>query len=80
MKSVAVCCGCGRAIEKEFIYCPWCGYSRVRDIDDTFEEVFERLEKLQDDTRDRQLVDMERQLEELETELDMLVLSMEMHK
>lgn len=80
MKSVIVCRSCGRTIESDFIYCPWCGYSRVTDTTDSFEEVFARLEKLQDESRDKQLVDMEKQLDELETELNMLVLSTEMHK
>ncbi|MDR1748965.1 MAG: zinc ribbon domain-containing protein [Spirochaetaceae bacterium] len=25
MQSVIVCRSCGRTIDKEFIYCPWCG-------------------------------------------------------
>ena len=24
-----VCTGCGRNIDKEFVYCPWCGEQRV---------------------------------------------------
>lgn len=80
MKSVIVCRGCGRTIESEFIYCPWCSHSRLTDTSDSFEDVFAQLEKLQDESRDRQLVNMERQLDELESELNMLVLSAEMHK
>lgn len=80
MKSVVVCRGCGRTIDSDFIYCPWCSHSRITDTTDSFEDVFARLEKLQDESRDQQLISMEKQLEELETELNMIVLSAEMHK
>lgn len=80
MKSVVVCRGCGRTIDSDFIYCPWCSHSRITDTTDSFEEVFARLEKLQDESRDQQLISMEKQLDELETELNMIVLSTEMHK
>jgi hypothetical protein len=81
MKSVTVCRGCGRTIENDFIYCPWCGYSRVV-CDDTasLDAVFKTLEQLQTDSRSQQISEMEKQLNELEHELDTLVLSAEMHK
>ncbi|WP_353936954.1 zinc-ribbon domain-containing protein, partial [uncultured Treponema sp.] len=25
-----VCSGCGREIEKNFVYCPWCGIQLIR--------------------------------------------------
>ena len=30
MKIETICCGCGRTIERDFIYCPWCGHLRVK--------------------------------------------------
>ncbi|MBQ9631204.1 MAG: hypothetical protein IJR49_06430 [Treponema sp.] len=81
MKSVTVCRGCGRTIENEFIYCPWCGYSRLASDDEaSIEAVFNQLEQIQYDSRNRHLDEMERQLVELENELDTLVLCAEMHK
>ena len=81
MKSVTVCKGCGRTIENDFIYCPWCGYSRVASDDNaSLEAVFTQLQQLQTDSRNQQISDMEKQLDDLEQELNTLVLSAEMHK
>lgn len=81
MKSVTVCRGCGRTIENDFIYCPWCGYSRVASDDSaSLDAVFSQLEHLQTDSRIQQINSMEKQLDDLEHELDTLVLSTEMHK
>ena len=33
MTAVCVCGGCGRTIEKDYVFCPWCGRSRVTDED-----------------------------------------------
>ncbi|MFC2478113.1 MAG: hypothetical protein ACFNQG_03690 [Treponema socranskii subsp. buccale] len=81
MKPVTVCRGCGRTIDNDFIYCPWCGYSRVAS-DDTasLEAVFNQLEQLQNDSRNRQISEMEKQLDDLVHELDTIVLSAELHK
>ncbi|MBR7064630.1 MAG: hypothetical protein IKI31_05760 [Treponema sp.] len=81
MKLVTVCRGCGRTIDNEFVYCPWCGYSRLASDDESsLEAVFNQLETIQIDSRNKKIDNMERQLIELETELNTLVLSMEMHK
>ena len=81
MQSVLVCRGCGRTIERDFIYCPWCGHSKINeDNTESFEEVFERLEKMQDASRGQQLVALQQQLDELASELNTLALSAEMHK
>lgn len=82
MKAVCVCKECGRTIEKEFIYCPWCGTSRigVTDNQEVLDSVFTQLEEKQADDRNRRLRKLETQLEELEKDLDVLVLSAEMHK
>ena len=81
MKSVTVCRGCGRTIDNEFIYCPWCGYSRVSDDDkESLNAIFKKLEQVQNESREQQLQSMEQQLDALESELNTLVLSTEMHK
>ncbi|MFA6856241.1 MAG: hypothetical protein WCR31_03435 [Treponema sp.] len=81
MKSVTVCRGCGRTIDNDFIYCPWCGYSRVAcDDSASLNAVFNQLEHLQSDSCSQQINKMEKQLNKLEHELDTLVLSAEMHK
>ena len=81
MKAVTVCRGCGRTIDNDFIYCPWCGYSRVASDDSaSLEAVFNQLEQLQNDSRNRQISEMEKQLDDLVHELDAIVLSAELHK
>ena len=81
MKSVCVCRSCGRTIESEFIYCPWCGLSRLQEDDKTvLENVFHQLEVKQADDRSRRLARLEEELAALEKDLDVLVLSAEMHK
>ena len=82
MKSVCVCKECGRTIEREFIYCPWCGMSRigVADNQEVLDSVFFRLEEKQADDREKRLRRLESQLDELEKDLNVLVLSAEMHK
>ena len=75
MKPVTVCRGCGRTIDNDFIYCPWCGYSRVASDDSaSLEAVFNQLEQLQNDSRNRQISEMEKQLDDLVHELDTIVL------
>ena len=82
MKSVCVCKECGRTIEREFIYCPWCGMSRigVADNQEVLDSVFSRLEEKQADDREKRLRRLESQLDELEKDLNVLVRSAEMHK
>ena len=81
MKPITVCRGCGRTIDNDFIYCPWCGYSRVASDDSaSLEAVFNQLEQLQNDSRNRQISEMEKQLDDLVHELDTIVLSAELHK
>ncbi|MCR5725804.1 MAG: zinc ribbon domain-containing protein [Treponema sp.] len=81
MKSVCVCRSCGRTIESEFIYCPWCGLSRLQEDDKhVLDNVFRQMEEKQAEDRDRRLHRLEEELEILEKDLNVLVLSSEMHK
>lgn len=81
MKSVCVCRSCGRTIEKEFIYCPWCGLSRINNDDkESLDHVFAQLEEKQTIDREKRVMALEKTLDELEKDLDILVLSVEMAK
>ncbi|MCH5288795.1 MAG: hypothetical protein J1E32_02645 [Treponema sp.] len=80
MEAVCVCKECGRTIEEQFIYCPWCGVSRIGiNSEAVLDSVFQQLEKKQSDDRARRLRKLETKLQELEKDLDILVLSAEMH-
>lgn len=80
MEAVCVCKECGRTIEEQFIYCPWCGVSRIGiNSEAVLDSVFQQLEKKQSDDRVRRLRKLETKLQELEKDLDILVLSAEMH-
>ena len=82
MYNISVCKGCGRTLNKDFLYCPWCGISRVSNTDDkeSLEMMLNHYEEDRKDVRRKQLYEMERELEDLEQELSVLVLSAEMHK
>lgn len=81
MKNICVCGGCGRTIETEFIYCPWCGQSKMQNNDKAaLESVFKSLELKQAEERARRLAELEKELDELEQDLSILALSAEMAK
>ena len=80
MYDICVCKGCGRTLEKKFVYCPYCGVSRVSDDEESLDILMNQYEENRKDVRRRQLYKMERELEDLEEELSVLVLSAEMHK
>ena len=81
MKNICVCGGCGRTIETEFSYCPWCGQSKMQNNDKAaLESVFKSLELKQAEERARRLAELEKELDELEQDLSILALSAEMAK
>ena len=76
-----ICSGCGKLIEKDFFYCPWCGVSRVaNDTKDADELRILKYKQNQKEMRDHQFEVMAEQLDDLEKELSVLVLSAEMSK
>lgn len=79
MHSLAVCTGCGRTIQEDFLYCPWCGYSRVSQ-EETLDVLFNRFTEKNKDDRRQKLYEMERELDKMEKELSVIALSAEMHK
>ena len=80
MKSVCVCGGCGRTIDNEFLYCPWCGQEKMHNKQDALDAVFKQLEEKQAEDRARRLRKLEKELDELEQDLSILALSAEMAK
>lgn len=81
MEKVCVCSGCGRTIESDFIYCPWCGNSRLKKNDeDALEAMFKNLEMKQNQFRLNRIEKMEKELNDLENDLSILALSAEMAK
>lgn len=77
---MCICKGCGRVIQKEYAYCPWCGFSRVTREEDALEVLFNKYQALQKMSRKQQLQDMEMELDTLEEELSVLVLNSEKAK
>lgn len=80
MTRVCVCGGCGRTIDNEFLYCPWCGHEKIYNKKDALEAVFKELEEKQAQERARQVAKLEQELDSLEHELSILALSVEMAK
>lgn len=82
MVPVCICGGCGRTIEKKFVYCPWCGKVKVSfsSNDEHIEQVFRRLEEVQGQDKQNRIDEISKKLKSLEEELDILVLCSEMHK
>lgn len=76
-----ICKGCGKLIDSVYLYCPWCGHSRVSKTSKVSANLryFEYLRQ-QEENRKKQLCEMESQLNDLEKELSVLVLSAEMHR
>lgn len=78
---MCICGNCGRTIQSQFYYCPWCGESRMKQQTEASDErLYRKIEEVRDRKRYDQLEKMEEQLDNLERELSVLVLSAEMHK
>lgn len=81
MNVVCICGGCGRTIDKDFIYCPWCGRERIKlNGKENFDSVFDRLEEMQEANRNLQIERAQKKLCDLEKELNCLVTNTELHK
>lgn len=74
-----VCSGCGREIEKNFVYCPWCGIQLIRKESREYQNLFfEQVEQKRRMEQEQKLQNVGKQLDELEKELDVLVLCAEL--
>ena len=73
MEKEMVCTFCGREIQAEYRYCPFCG-TQCRDSKAVFQEVtngpFQRLENVAREGAVRRLERMELRLGKIEAELD----------
>lgn len=74
-----VCSGCGREIEKNFLYCPWCGIQLIKKESREYQNLFfEQVEQKRRTEQEQKLQNVGKQLDELEKELDVLVLCAEL--
>ena len=74
-----LCSGCGREIEKNFVYCPWCGIQLIRKESREYQNLFfEQVERKRRTEQEQKLQNVGKQLDELEKELDVLVLCAEL--
>ena len=71
--------GCGREMEKNFGYCPWCGIQLIRKESREYQNLFfEQVERKRRTEQEQKLQNVGKQLDELEKELDVLVLCAEL--
>lgn len=81
MNKVHICESCGRTINSEYLYCPWCGESRLDPEDkESMNAVVQRLLEIQKEDKEKQLEAMKNKLDALDRELSNLALSVEMHR
>ena len=74
-----VCSGCGREIEKNFVYCPWCGIQLIKKESREYQNLFfEQVEQKRRTEQEQKLQNVGKQRDELEKELDVLVLCAEL--
>ncbi len=76
-----ICSGCGKLINQNYYYCPWCGYSLICDeSSESLNLKYEEYKQKKLNHKLNQIEKMGEQLDSLEKELSVLVLSSEMHK
>lgn len=75
MDKVSICHSCGRTIDSAFPYCPWCGAAveSASPLARQFDEVFGRLETMQQRHAQSRIVRMESELGEIEKELSLML-------
>ncbi|MBR4600004.1 MAG: hypothetical protein IKO39_08140 [Treponema sp.] len=73
MDFVCVCNHCGKTIEREFLYCPWCGKENAEVADNVvLDNVFSQLEEKQANDRNSRVKKIEAKINEIEKGLDEL--------
>ena len=71
MDFVCVCKSCSKTIQKDFLYCPWCGAENAEPGDSAIlENIFSQLEVKQSSDRNVRIKKIESQLAEIERSLD----------
>ncbi|MDE5898099.1 MAG: hypothetical protein K2H09_02380 [Treponemataceae bacterium] len=76
----SVCRGCGRTLQTEFLYCPWCGTAAKSGGAEYADAGMLQYEKRRNGRTEQYIETIRQKIEALEKELDVLVLSAEMHK
>ncbi|MCR4821886.1 MAG: zinc ribbon domain-containing protein [Treponema sp.] len=67
MDFVCVCNHCGKTIQQDFIYCPWCGKQNTELNDKSvLENVFSQLEVKQTNDRQTRVKNIESKIAEIE--------------
>lgn len=73
MDFVCVCSNCRKTIERDFLYCPWCGTQNAEPGDEAvLEHVFSQLEVKQTNDRISRVKKIETKIAEIEKGLDEL--------
>lgn len=75
-----ICKCCGRTLNTGFMFCPWCGESKLNNDENGLDGLFAKLEAKQKIDRENRLEEMKSRLEDLEKELSVLALSYEMSR
>ena len=76
MDFVCVCSNCRKTIQKDFLYCPWCGKENAEPGDNSvLENVFSQLEVKQSNDRNVRIKKIENQLAEIEKSLKQMGVS-----
>lgn len=75
-----ICKCCGRTLDTGFMFCPWCGESKLNNDEKSLDGMLLKLETRQKIDRENRLEEMKSRLEDLEKELSILALSYEMSR
>ena len=77
-----ICKDCGRTVNENYIFCPWCGKSKADRIANMSEKelLIETIKKKRYEEQTIKIMELNKKLEDLERDLSILVLSAEMHK
>ena len=76
MDFVCVCNHCRKTIQKDFLYCPWCGAENAEPSDKlVLDNVFSQLEVKQANDRNTRVKKIETKIAEIEKALGKLAVS-----
>ena len=73
-----ICAECGKVVEKEFNFCPWCG--NKKNENDELSVYNDSRERINSEYKKHKINDMTKKISELERELTVLVQSAEIEK
>lgn len=71
-----LCKGCGRLIENNFIFCPWCGIQLMNNNSKEYiENLSTKIEFERKQEQQKKIENVGKQIDNLEKELEIIVLS-----